>query len=853
MFNRYSLGFRIAFWSSVGMVALGVIITGYAVSRMQSMADNQRDSGVQAAYDLALNAASREASRINAVLETPLNTARTLAQAFVSAARPDDTQLTEEDWERLRKRFRRMEMAADLAESVIESYIAAEQRGELTRAQAQAAALAVIRVMRYDNGNYLWIQDRHQPLPRMVMHPLLPELDGQIMDDPSYENAMGRNQNLFVAMTEAVAEQGSGYVHYRWPKPGNDEIRPKLSYARLIPEWDWIIGSGLWADRIAFYSRTDLNHMLKSVLTENPDFLGVYTAWEPNAFDGRDDAFVNTPGTDASGRFIPYWSRAADGTLALEALVDYDTPGAGDYYQIPKRSGQEAILDPYRYPVQGQEVLITSLVAPIKLNGVFWGIVGVDLRLDALQAEIEGATRNLFDGRASVAIVANDGTVVASSGHPERIGKNLSAIHEKSDQITQAIAQGEPLQIDWISATGTEEILTLVPIQLGHTDTPWAVQIKVPLARVLTLAEQAAAQIRKAAAVMILVSALAVLAGMVGMSWLARAIVRRLRAATTTMREIADGDGDLTCHLPENGQDELSDLAQAFNHFEDKMRDLVTEVKSASEQVATAAEQLTATSSETSEQIGTQQSESDQVATAMNEMTATVAEVARNAAEAAEAARVADQDTQQGQTTMSEAAALIQAAAEQIQTTAAAVARLSQDAENIGQVLDVIRGIADQTNLLALNAAIEAARAGDQGRGFAVVAGEVRTLASRTQDSTTEIQAMIERLQEGSNQAVGAMDQAREQVGRNAEMAETARQGLISIAEAVARIRDMNTQIASATEEQSSVAEEVDRNLVNSAQAIEQIANGARQINNAAIELAQLAAAQLERVGRFKV
>jgi methyl-accepting chemotaxis protein len=853
MFNRHSIGFRIAFWSGVAMIALGTVITGYAVMRMQQMADTQRESGLQAARDLALNAASREAAAIDAALEVPLDAARTLAQAFVSAARPDDENMTAADWERLRKRFRRMEMAADLAESLIAPYIAAERDGGMTREQAQAEALKVIGTMRYDNGNYLWVQDRTKPVPRMLMHPIATQLDGQILDDPKYENAMGRDQNLFVALDEQVADDGDGYVYYRWPMPGSSEPKPKLSYGRLIPQWDWIIGSGLWADRIAFYSRDDINQMLKSVLQENPDFLGVYTAWEPNAFDGRDAAYANTPGTDASGRFIPYWKRAADGTPALEALVEHDQAGPGDYYQIPKKSKREAIIDPYTYTVQGREVLLTSLVAPIMLDGVFRGIAGIDMRLDEFQGVVERAAAGLFDGEGSMAIIANDGTLVASNAHPELVGKNVAELHAEGDKVKQAIAKGETLQVTSVSPSGTEEIFTLVPIEAGRTDTPWAVQVKIPMAKALALAEEAAAQTRQSATFMIIVSVIAILVAVVGMSWLARAIVRRIRGATETMREIADGDGDLTHKLPEDGRDELAELATAFNRFQERVRELIAQVIGASERVATAAEQLTATSSATSDQIGRQQSESDQVATAMNEMTATVAEVARNAAEAAEAARAADQETQQGQTTMSEAAALIQATAQQIQSTAAAVGRLSQDAENIGSVLDVIRGIADQTNLLALNAAIEAARAGDQGRGFAVVAGEVRTLASRTQESTTEIQSMIERLQEGSSQAVSAMEQARGQVDKNAEMAEGARSSLVSIAQAVAHIRDMNMQIASATEEQSSVAEEVDRNLVSSAQAIEHIATGSREINNAAAELSQLAAEQLERVGHFKV
>ncbi|MGQ9658570.1 MAG: methyl-accepting chemotaxis protein [Thermochromatium sp.] len=852
MLNHHSIGFRIAFWSGAAMVALGSVTAGYAISRMQQMVVTQRESALEDARKLTLTLAEREASTIKAILEEPLNSVRALSQALESAVRPDYERMTDEDWGRLRKHSLHLKVVADLAESLVAPYLAAEQSGALTRKRAQEEALKLLATLRYDQGNYLWVQDRTQPIPRMLMHPIRPELNGQIVDDPQFNTAMGRGENLLAALAREVADDGEGYVHYLFAPPGSSTPRPKLSYGRLIPDWDWVIGTGLYLDKMSFYSRDDINYMLKSLLSENQEFLGIYTGWEPNAFDGRDADFANTPGTDASGRFIPHWTRSTDGTLALEPLVDYEQPGAGNYYQLPKRTGREVILDPFRYPVQGQEVLMTSLVAPIMREGVFRGIVGIDLRVDDLQDVLKSTVKAFGDTTTQISLIAHRGTLAASTAYPQHLGQQIGTFHAKADQFIQAIARGESLQLT-SSRDGAETLETLVPIQIGYTGTPWGVLVERPMSQVLELAEAEAAGVRQAIAVMLGVTLIAVLVAVAGMLWLARALVRRVRLATDTMRDIADGEGDLTRTLPETGGDELAELAHAFNRFQRRVRDLVAEAITASQRVAAAAEQLSATSREANTQIQLQQSESDQVATAMNEMTATVADVAKNAAGAAEAARLADQDTQQGQAVVNEAFQLIQSTADQVQSTAAAVAHLSQEAQNIGQVLDVIRGIADQTNLLALNAAIEAARAGEQGRGFAVVAGEVRTLASRTQDSTTEIQRMIERLQQGTRQAVTAMDQARALIERNQAVAEQAGQGLTSIAAAVARIRDMNTQIASATEEQSAVAMEVDRNLVNSARAIEQIATAARQIDHAAAELSQLATDQLNRLQRFKV
>ncbi len=853
--NTKSIGFRIGFWSALALIILGLLMTSYAVTRMLSMAEVQRTEALASARRMLLRTAHGGAAEVNAFMEEPLITARTLASALVAAARPNLDRVTADDWERIRQRFQRMEIAADLAQAAITPYISAADSGEMTLEDAQHEALARVRAMRYDNGNYLWIHDLGTPVPTMLMHPILPELEGQRLDDPLFNTALDRDQNLFVAMNEACAETGSCYVHYRFVNPNadTDEQQPKLSHGRMIPQWRWMIGTGISIDQASFFSRDDINHILRSVLNENSNFLAVYTVWEPNAFDGQDSRFVDTEGHDASGRFIPFWSRNRDGAIMLEPALHYDTSGDGDYYQIPRRTRQEAVLNPYDYPIQGRTQRITSLVAPILRDGVFRGMVGVDIRVDGFADLVKAAAREIFDGQATVAIIANNGRVVAHSHDPSLVDQAMASLYDQGREMLNALNRGEVIQLETRTTAGAEELTTLVPIQIGETNTPWTFKVKVPLAMVTERADQAAAQARNSAITMVTISVIAVLAGGAVMLLLATTIVRRIKQISTALHDIAEGEGDLTRNLPTAGGDELADLATGFNRFQQRIRDLVQQVAGSTSRVAAAAEQLSASSDETNSHIRHQQAESEQVATAMNEMSATVAEVARNASQAAQAAQQADHDTQDGHSQMVEAVRLIQATTEEIEATTAAVMRLSNDTENIGKVLDVIRGIAEQTNLLALNAAIEAARAGEQGRGFAVVADEVRTLASRTQDSTKEIQAMIERLQGGSNTAVEAMEQARLKVKKNAEMAENANQILETIAGAVTHIRDMNTQIASATEEQTAVAEEVDRNLVSGAQAIEAIAAASLQINHSATELAQLAAKQLEQVNQFKV
>ena len=311
--------------------------------------------------------------------------------------------------------------------------------------------------------------------------------------------------------------------------------------------------------------------------------------------------------------------------------------------------------------------------------------------------------------------------------------------------------------------------------------------------------------------------------------------------------------GDLTARSTHSGNDEIGELGRALNTMLNDFNNAIGQITGSSTQLAAAAEEMSAITEQTNQGVKQQQNEVDQVATAMNEMTATVQEVARNAEQAAHAAQDADRSAKSGALVASEAMGGIDALVNEVEKSAKVIRDLEAESENIGTVLDVIKGIAEQTNLLALNAAIEAARAGEQGRGFAVVADEVRTLASRTQKSTQEIHAMIERLQSGASNAVHVMEQARLQGKKGVEQVERTAESLASIAAAVATINDMNTQIASAAEEQSSVAEEINRNVVNISQGSAQSAQGSEQTALASMELARLASDMQTLVARFKI
>jgi len=330
-------------------------------------------------------------------------------------------------------------------------------------------------------------------------------------------------------------------------------------------------------------------------------------------------------------------------------------------------------------------------------------------------------------------------------------------------------------------------------------------------------------------------------------------IVRPIQNTVDAVKDIAEGEGDLTRRLDARSKDELGELAGWFNRFLDKMQGVVGELNSVTQNLSVSAEQLSRVSEETRDGISSQQGQTEQAATATNQMAATVQEVAKNAESAANSAMQARNEATQGKGTVDESITTIHNLSATVEQAAAVIGKLEQDSIEIGGVLDVIRNIAEQTNLLALNAAIEAARAGEQGRGFAVVADEVRTLASRTQRSTQEIQEMIERLQTASKEAVKAMDETNSQARKGTDFAVKTGEVLESITAAINQISDMNTQIASAAEEQSVVAEEINRNVVGINQIGEKTADGAQQTASASEGLNSLAG-QLQRiVGQFKI
>ncbi|MEX6933623.1 methyl-accepting chemotaxis protein [Pseudomonas aeruginosa] len=613
----------------------------------------------------------------------------------------------------------------------------------------------------------------------------------------------------------------------------------------------------------AYDLREDLTRQVRTALAANPEVLGLYVVFEPNALDGKDELFVDQPalGSNDKGRFSLYWAQATPGQLESESMIESELadtssgPSGAAYnawYTCPKESGQPCVLDPYFDKVGERQLLMTSIAFPLELDGKVIGVMGLDINLSNLQALSEQGNRELYDGVGQVGILSPAGLFAGNSRDAGLLGKNLAkADPQHAGELLQLLAAGKSRLFN-----ENDDLKVLQPLQPIPGAKPWGVLLEVPksalLGPALALERQLDDMRREGTWVELGLGLGAAVLGLLVLWLSARGVTRPILGVAHMLRDIASGEGDLTQRLPHTGRDELGELAGWFNRFLDKLQPIIRDVKVSVRDARSTADQSAAISSQTSAGMQQQFREIDQVATASHEMTATAQDVARSAAQAADAARGADQATRDGLALIDRTTQSIDSLAANLTSAMGQVEQLASSCEEIGSVLEVIRAIAEQTNLLALNAAIEAARAGDAGRGFAVVADEVRNLARRTQDSVEQIRGVIEGLQQGTRDVVDAMHGSHRQAQGSVEQVDEAVAALQRIGEAVTVINDMNLQIASAAEEQSSVAEEINRNVAAIRDVTESLSSQAEESAQVSQSLNRLANHQQGLMEQFK-
>ena len=562
---------------------------------------------------------------------------------------------------------------------------------------------------------------------------------------------------------------------------------------------------------------------------------------------------------------LDYATSLINGPFANSGLADA-------FNQAKKLPAGQTYLNDFSVYLPSYDGHASFISTPIYDNGRLTGVLIFQMPVDRINSIMTSNQRwqDIGLGKSGETyLVGNDGTLRSRSRFmiEDKQGyiEALRTTKLDSEIITKISAKGSGIGLHHLDTSSVQKALKGesgyqiapdyrgVPVASAYTQVnilglKWALLAEIDeeeaFAPLQTLNEHI---ITAAIITAALIIALATLAGMRFSSVISTPIV----SLQNTMSRI-EKESDLSLRATVSSNDEIGRMAQIFNDMMNKFQHTIGSVRDSSQQVAAAAEEMSAITQDTQNALDKQNAELDQVATAVNEMSSTIQEVASNTASAASASKQTDSEIRKGRQVVNSTIDAIQTLAGDIEKASEVISNVENESQTIGSVLDVIKGIAEQTNLLALNAAIEAARAGDQGRGFAVVADEVRNLAQRTQESTEEIHSMIARLQNGTGQAVNVMQNSKQRAETSVDHAASLGSSFEEIAKAIDVISDMSTQIASAVEEQSAVADEINRNITNISQASQSTADGARQTADASNDMARLATELRNLASQFK-
>ncbi len=510
----------------------------------------------------------------------------------------------------------------------------------------------------------------------------------------------------------------------------------------------------------------------------------------------------------------------------------YD-PRQRPWYGAAASAGQTVLTAPYQGAVGG---LMVTIATPVKRkgNGELMGVVGGDVTLDTLVEIINSVD---FGGIGHAFLTDANGQVIVSPDK-DQVMKNLKDIYPGSNLRVAAGMQD-------VILNGQDRIISFAPVA-GLPSAQWYIGLSIDKDK----AYAALSQFRTSAIIAMLI-AVAAIAGLLGL--LIPVLMRPLTTMGRAMRDIAEGEGDLTRRLTVQNKDEFGELATSFNRFVERIHASISEVSSATRLVHDLSEKVVSASNASISGSEEQSMRTNSVAAAINELGAATQEIARNAADASQHASGASEQAHGGRAVVEEAISAMTALSQRISESCAQIETLNASTDEIGKILDVIKGISQQTNLLALNAAIEAARAGEAGRGFAVVADEVRNLAHRTQESAEEIHRMITSLQVGSREAVHTMNTSQVSSEQTVQVANQAGERLASVTQRIGEIDGMNQSVATATEEQTAVVESLNLDITQ-INALNQ--QGVENLNETLLhcdQLAQQAGRLKQLVGSFRI
>jgi len=636
--------------------------------------------------------------------------------------------------------------------------------------------------------------------------------------------------------------------------------------------------------------RIFFNSVLETLVKENPDILAAWCNWEPNILEGDDSRYIGVPGTLPNGRFTPYWFKTASG-VAVETLISYERPEDDVYYMSVKKSGRTTLFDPYTYNVDKKEVLMTSLAVPIhSKRGVFLGIIGIDINVKEIQ-KITIANRPYRD--ALTAVFSNDGTV---TGHfnPSRIGKKIMESERDMfgpymEDYIKALKNGEAYSfVRYIPAVSSDMALFFSPIRISESATPWSFAVAVSTKTIMT-------PVYEMIRITVIISIAMLLAVIIVAVLMSSSISKPIVEVTNTIKDISEGEGDLTRNIKVHSDDEIGALSRYFNKLMEALRKPIGETKIVVERLASSSKDLYSVSNNLSDSSEKTMNMASSVANTAEQMSVNINAMAGGAEQASVNANEVAGSAEQMSTNMNTIAAAIEEMSSSISEISSnadearkvagdakaksneatsTMNRLGIAAKEIGQVTDVIKKIADKTNLLALNATIEAASAGEAGKGFAVVASEIKELANQSAVSADDIARRIDGIQSETNNAVnvirdvsgiiakinqsveaiashvGQQTKASNEIANNVAQANT---GAKRVASAIGEVAKGGRDIARNASEASVGAINVSQNVSSMKSESRKSCEAAAHVNDSAENLNKMAEQLRAVMGKFKV
>lgn len=598
-------------------------------------------------------------------------------------------------------------------------------------------------------------------------------------------------------------------------------------------------------------SREQISRLIESAKKMAPHSSVLYTFFEPNAFDNNDSEYVGketnvSAQDDGSFAVTVALNEKGDTTYypiesaKIKYISEKDDHGQriSEWYLCPKETKKACIVEPYLFDLpNGSQMLMTSLTVPIIKSGMFKGIVGADIDLPVMQEFANELSKGLYDGQGSVTIISKKGLIVASSQYTGSLGKPFKTADTENGQALLDLANKGGV----MEQNG--QLMVAQPLSLGKTGTQWNFLISLPISVAMAKLDaklDLMENVKQRALIEQLTLAVVVsIVATLLMLLIVRSIIRPLQLLNEQVGQLSGNDGDLTQTLNLNAHAELNELSAGFNVFLQKLRDMVNSLKSIGIRVRESSGKNVDASHSSLEETAQQKAELANVVVSTQEMSKAAHEVAQITAELAEKMKLMNGTVRQSQSSIVTSTNTVQELSSSMESAKDSIDKVSARSDDINQILEVIRSVAEQTNLLALNAAIEAARAGEQGRGFAVVADEVRSLASKTQNSTEEIDKLINNLQQEVKVAVSSIADSGEKVALSVQSTEEVNTSLSSIVNDIDLINDHIQQVASAAEEQSQVSVDITGMLRKIEDAAEILAQFAHQTNDSSEQVTQ--------------